>query len=113
MKKEIKIGSVSWISDTPNPMYSTLQTQTLAPDWVPKTYLGLSATSNSTPSAPLPDFKAYQGKKDFRAMTYCHITVDIDDATGQINSTTFSVRDAFHDGGWTPAAEPSAGTSPG
>jgi hypothetical protein len=47
MQRELKIGTVSWINDTPNPMYSTLQALTLSPEWIPKTYLGLSGTANS------------------------------------------------------------------
>ena len=66
MKHELKIGSVSWINDQPNPMYSTLQAVTLSPDWIPKTYLGLSGTSNSAPPNPLADFKAYQRKISVR-----------------------------------------------
>ena len=94
MQREIKVGTVSWINDIPNPMYSTLQTQTLSPEWILKTYLGLSATSNSAPPVSLTDFKSYQGEKDFRAMTFCHFHVDIDESTGRINS--FRVLDAFH-----------------
>ncbi len=100
MQREIKMGTVSWINDQPNPMYSTLQAVTLSPDWIPKTYLGLSATSNPAPPESLPDFLAYQRTKHFRAMTYCHFHVEIDDRTGQV--TSFRVADAFSDGGWTP-----------
>jgi hypothetical protein len=101
MRKEIKVGMVSWINDLPNPIYSTLQAVTLVPDWIPKTYLGSSATSNSAPPDPLTDFKAYQNAHDFRAMAFCDFQVDIDDIGGAI--TNFSVVSALHDPGWTPA----------
>jgi hypothetical protein len=65
-------AGASWINDIPNPMYSTLQIKALSPEWIPKTYLGLSATSNHSPPATVNDFKSYQRLKDFRAMTYCH-----------------------------------------
>lgn len=101
MQREIKVGTVSWINDSPNPMSSPLQAVTLSPDWIPKTYLGLSATSNPEPPASLPDFLAYQRDKNFRALSYCRFLVDIDDRTKLI--TSFRVLDAVHDGGWTPA----------
>jgi hypothetical protein len=101
MQREIKVGTVSWINDTPNPMYSSLQIQTLSPEWLTKTYLGLSATSNPVPPDPLTDLPGYQKGKDFRAMTFCHFRVDIDDSTGRLSA--FRVLNAFHDPGWTPA----------
>jgi hypothetical protein len=100
MQREIKVGTVSWIIDEPNPMYTTLQTKMLSPGWIPKTYLGLSATANPAPPDPLTDFTAYQKNRDFRAMTFCRFRVELDDDTGRVSS--FSVVDAFHDGGWTP-----------
>src|SRR6516165_1788283 len=87
------------INDTPNPMYSALQTLLLSPDWIPKTYLGLSGTSNSAPPETLTDFPR-QRTKDFRAMTFCHFRANLDDTTGRI--TDFRVLNAFHDGNWTP-----------
>jgi hypothetical protein len=53
----------------------------------------------STPSN-IDDFKAFQNGKEFRALTYCHIRVTIDDSSQQI--TAFEVVDAVHDPGWTP-----------
>ena len=100
MQSQIQVGTVSWINDTPNPMYSTLQTLLLSPDWIPKTYLGLSGTSNSAPPETLTDFPGYQNTKDFRAMTFCHFSANLDDATGRIMD--LRVLKAFHDGGWTP-----------
>jgi hypothetical protein len=78
MERVIKVGTVSWINDISNPMYSTLQVKALPPEWIPKTYLGLSATSNHSPPATVNDFKSYQRLKDFRAMTYCHFALDTD-----------------------------------
>jgi hypothetical protein len=101
MQREISLGTVSWINDTPNPVYTTLQTQVLTPDWVPKTYVGLAGTANSPPPGTLKDFKAHQKARDFRAMTFCKLRLDIDDATKKV--TGVDVLDAFHDGGWTPA----------
>jgi hypothetical protein len=100
MKKEIKVGTVSWIEDQPNPVYTALQATTLTPDWIPKTYLGLSATSNTPPPDPLSDFPKYQSEKNFRAMTYCHFSIEIEEKTNRV--TGFDVIRAFHDQGWTP-----------
>jgi hypothetical protein len=100
MQREIKVGSISWIDEDPNPVWTSAQAGLLEPAWVAKTYLGLAATKNDAPPKSLPDFKGYQAKKDFRSLTYCKFYLDIDDATGTINE--FRVLDAVHDGGWTP-----------
>lgn len=100
MQREIKLGSVSWINDKPNPIWSTVQTQVLDPDWIPKTYVGLAGTSNSAPPDPLTDFKAYQKKYDFRALTFCHLVVDIDEDAQTV--TSVKLKDSALDPGWTP-----------
>jgi hypothetical protein len=100
MNREVKVGSISWINGKPNPVWTSAQAATLEPAWIPKTYLGLAATKNDPPPNSLSDFKGYQAKQDFRALTYCKFSVDLDDATGRINS--FRVLDAVHDPGWTP-----------
>jgi len=97
---DITVGSVSWIADTPSPVKHSYQALFDDPDWVPKTYMGLSATSNPTPPASIPDFKVFQATKQFRAMLYCHLKVDIDPSANVIKN--FAVVDALHDGGWTP-----------
>ncbi len=100
MRHEIKVGTVSWISASTHPLSLTAETAVLEPPWIPKTYLGLAATKNNTPPKTITDFKTFQGSKDFRALTYCHISFDADDATGEVSG--FKVHDAVHDGGWTP-----------
>ena len=100
MQREIKVGTISWINGTQNPIWAAVKAKLLNPEWVPKTYIGLYGTRNKAPGAKESDFPAYQKAHDFRAMTYCKFKVDIDDATDSV--TSFSVLDAFHDGGWTP-----------
>src|SRR5947207_10297717 len=100
MKREIKLGTISWIDGTPNPMSMAAKAVILNPGWVPKTYLGLAATANSQPSATVSDFRVFQKTKEFRALAYCHLQVEIDDKTDQL--IDFKVIDAVHDGGWTP-----------
>lgn len=100
MQKEIKIASVSWINESPNPIWFAGKAAVLEPEWIPKTYLGLVATSNSPPPDMIADFKKFQTTKDFRALTYCHIRITADDASNKI--TKFEVLDAVHDPGWTP-----------
>jgi hypothetical protein len=101
MQVNVKVGHVSWINDQPNAIYASYQCEMLEPDWAPKTFLGLSATSNDPSPDPLTDFRGYQNVHDFRSMTYCEFNVGIDVSTGKVVS--FKVIDAFHDGGWTKA----------
>ena len=98
MRREMKLASVSWISGTPNPISLAASTQVYVPEWVPKTYLGLVATSNPDPGDAIDDFIAFRKNKNFRAMTYCHLTFD--DSPNGISD--FRVIDAFHDPGFTP-----------
>jgi len=100
MLREIKVGTVSWIDGRPNPMWSAAQAAALEPEWIPKTYLGLAATSNPAPPDSLSDFPGYQRAKNFRSLTYCRFQVEVDDTTRQL--TSFRVLEAAHDGGWTP-----------
>jgi hypothetical protein len=100
VQREIKFGTISWINGTQNPIWFAAKAKLLDPDWVPKTYIGLYATRNSAPHANEGDFPAYRQAHDFRAMTYCRFKLDVDDATDSV--TSFSVLDAFYDGGWTP-----------
>ena len=100
MQRDIKVGSISWINESPNPVWFSGKAAILDPDWVPKTYMGLAATANSKPPDTISDFKAYQKDKDFRALMYCHLRVTVDDSTKQISKV--EVLDAVHDPGWTP-----------
>jgi hypothetical protein len=97
---DIKVGTVSWIDADDSPIWFSGNAELLEPEWVPKTYIGLIATSNPDPPKNIGDFKAFRNEGNFRACTYCHFTVDIGDSSGKIFD--FSVRDAFHDPGWTP-----------
>jgi hypothetical protein len=79
-------------------MWASPKAKIVEPEWIPKTYIGLAATCNSAPAETLTDFKTYQSKRDFRAMTYCHLRFELE--TGRISN--FQVLDAVHDPGWTP-----------
>ena len=100
LQREFTVGTVSWIDARPNPIILSAETMILAPDWIPKTYLGLSATSKPAPPSFLPDFRAYQWSMNFRSMTFCRFRVALDVSTRTVSD--FQVLDAFHDGGWTP-----------
>lgn len=65
MRRDIQIGTVSWINRTPNPVYTSAQAALLTPGWIPKTYLGLAATSNDPPRGKDLDFAKYKEKKTF------------------------------------------------
>jgi len=97
---DIKVGTVSWIDADVSPVWFSGNAELLEPEWIPKTYMGLLATSNPDPPKAIADFKSFQKGRDFRACTYCHFTVDIGSASGKVFN--FSVLDAFHDPGWTP-----------
>ncbi len=99
MTVPVRVGHVSWINNTPNPMSMSVDVLNWNPDWIPKTYMGLSGTSNTPPPDPLADFTSYQAGKNFRSMTYCEFSVKID---GNGKVVSFSVVKALHDAGWTP-----------
>jgi hypothetical protein len=103
---EITVGAISWINPTPCPVYRSEQVLLLDPDWVPKTYLGLNATSNTPPTKEVGDFKAYQNEGDFRALMFCRFALTLEEGTGAV--TGFEVLEAAHDGGWTPPFKISA-----
>ena len=69
-KLEFRIASVSWINKLPNPVKWTPSAQILDPGWVPKTYMGLVATSNPRPPEEISDFPAFEEAGDFRALMY-------------------------------------------
>jgi hypothetical protein len=104
MQRDIKVGSISWINESPNPVWFSGKAAILDPAWVPKTYMGLAATANHKPPDTISDFKAYQNDKDFRALMYCHLRVTIDDSTKQISKV--EVLDAVHDPGWNRLLRP-------
>jgi len=100
MKLEIKVGSVSWIKLEPNPVTIALEGKAIRPNWVPKTYIGLAATANEDPPTNIADFGTFRRGKDFRAMTYAHLGVEIDDSTKAI--TRIMPLESFTDPGYTP-----------
>ena len=97
---DVTIGTVSWINGAPNPMTFAGEATLYSPDWVPKTYLGLVATKNSDPGERIADFPVLRKGKDFRAMTFAHLTFEADEQTGAISN--FSLVDSFYDPGYTP-----------
>jgi len=100
MQFEVKFGSVSWINPTPNPIYFAGAAEILEPAWVPKTYVGLVATANDQPPAAIENFQAFQDKKQFRALTYCHLGVVVDDHSKAVTKVV-SIN-GITDPGWTP-----------
>lgn len=100
MQREIKVGSISWINERPSPIWFSGKAAALDPDWVPKTYMGLVATSNHAPPTTVNSFPNYRNGKDFRALLYCHLRLTIDDQSRRISRV--DVVDAVDDPGWTP-----------
>jgi hypothetical protein len=100
VRREVTLGCVSWINSVPTPVYFGASAFVYEPAWVPKTYIGLAATANADPGDRLPDFTAFRGSRDFRALMYCRIAFDLDATGGRISD--FQVLDAVHDPGFTP-----------
>lgn len=100
MYRNVKVASVSWINETPSPIWFAGKAALLEPEWIPKTYLGLTATANNPPPSTIRDFSQFRATKDFRALSYCHLGLHLDDKTQQI--ITIDVLDSFFDAGWTP-----------
>jgi len=93
----LTVGSISWIQGSPSPISSATDA-TPSPIWIPATYLGLKGTSNPPPPFRV-DFPSFRANKQFRSMTFCRFSIDIDEADRVSN---FKVLDAFHDPGFTP-----------
>jgi hypothetical protein len=85
---------------TPNPIYASAKSLIYSPDWIPKTYVGLMATANPAPASLIQDFLEFQTTKGFRALTYCHLILHIDDDTGGI--TGVEQVEEITDPGYTP-----------
>lgn len=100
MQRDVKIGSISWINESPSPIWFSGKAAALDPDWVPKTYMGLVATANRMPPGQLADFSSYQGGQDFRALIYCHLRLTIDDRSRRIDRVEMVT--TIDDPGWTP-----------
>ena len=100
MQLEVKVGSISWIKLDPNPVSFAVSGVILDPAWVPKTYIGLAATANDDPSTAIGDFNSFRSEKNFRALTYCHLGVTVDDTTKAVTKVQPIVN--FVDPGFTP-----------
>jgi hypothetical protein len=96
---EIQFGSISWIEPRPNPVHKVTDGIDFNPNWIPKAALGLMAVSNTAPPATVSDFQAYKGNRDFRAMTFCSLHVDIDGIT---DTVAVEQRNSFAESGFTP-----------
>jgi hypothetical protein len=97
---EVKVGSVSWIKLDPNPVTFAASGVVLKPAWVPKTYIGLAATANDDPPTMIGNFHDFRSDKDFRALTYCHLGLEINNATKAV--TKIVSISSFTDPGYTP-----------
>jgi hypothetical protein len=99
MQRELTIATISWINRTPNPITTAVEASALTPDWIPKTCLGLAATSNPDPGASVADANQFRSGREFRAMSFTKIGF-ISDARGAI--TSFADIQTWQDPGWTP-----------
>ena len=95
----IKVGSVSWIHQQVTPVTFLPEGKLLEPNWLPQTYIGLYATANPAPPATL-NFPAYRKSKQFRAMTFADLEVELSDDKSKVLSV--GVIDSILDPGWTP-----------
>jgi hypothetical protein len=100
VRRDIRIGSVSWLNGIPTPLWFAGRGEPLEPAWVVRTYVLLKGTSNPAPPAVVADFDQLRAERHFRALTWCRCAADLDDATGELKD--FRVLEAWHDPGWTP-----------
>jgi hypothetical protein len=100
VRRDIRLGSVSWLSGMPTPLCFAGRGEPLEPAWVVRAYMLLKATSNPTPPTHLADFPRFQARRQFRALSYCECRVDLDDRTHEV--TAIEVQGAVQDPGWTP-----------
>jgi hypothetical protein len=99
---EFRIASISWVNKHPNPVRLAAQAELLDPEWVPKTYMGLVATSNSRPPDEISDFRAYEDDGDFRALMYFKVRVILEGKFPQQKVAKVELVDKILDPGWTP-----------
>jgi hypothetical protein len=100
VRRNIRIASISWLNAIPSPFLVSGTGAAFKPEWIPRTYMVLKATSNPAPQSRLDEFDEFRATKQYRALTYCHCTVETDDATGAL--TGFRINQAAYDPGWTP-----------
>ena len=99
---EFRIASVSWVSRLPNPVKLAAGAELMDPGWVPKTYMGLVATSNSRPPDLISDFQAYDEAGDFRALMYFRVAVILEGKWPQQKVAKVELAHQILDPGWTP-----------
>jgi hypothetical protein len=103
MKHDLRVGVICWIHAAQTPVSTPYVAEVATglyykPDWVAKVYMGLAATSNTPPPDPLPDFAKYRSSQNFRAMCFCHLTVETDRG----NIVKVDKVSEIIDGGFTP-----------
>ena len=117
---DLSIMGVGWIDEKPNPLTQLIGDGVLdKPNWIVRTYMGLIGTANKAPTNPMStsSMSALLASKDFRAINFAQIKVNVDphtlaplgetsvtssqdpgscvlDNTGQVHSC--------QDPGWTP-----------
>ena len=100
MRRDIRIGAISWLDAIPTPLWFVGTDAALKPEWIPRIYMVMKATSNAAPGSRNADFKKIQAARQYRALTYCHCTVETEDASGEL--TRFQINETVYDPGWTP-----------
>jgi hypothetical protein len=100
MQRDIRVGTVSWINATPNPIWFSGKAKLLDPAWVCKTYIGLMATANSPPPQAIADFAEQQRGKEYRALMSFTVRLTTDDRSGAV--TACDLLQSVIDPGWTP-----------
>ncbi len=101
MSRKVKVtaGSVSWIHQQVTPVKYLTDAEYYVPNWIPKTYIGLYATRNRAPPTNLV-FRSYRQSKQFRALTFADLTVELSDDGKTIVDVIMS--NSWVDPGYTP-----------
>ena len=96
MAGALTITTISWIDrkNLPMPGIGNLIEAARGGDsgWDDRTIIGLIATCNPPPPAPLGDLTTFRAKKEYRAVTSIQLKPDLSGLSG----------DAILDPGWTP-----------
>jgi hypothetical protein len=94
------MGSLSWIHQQVTPIWPLLADgKVLSPSWVPQTYIGLLGTKNRVPGSGV-DLQAYEGSKQFRALTFADLSIETSDDLRQILDV--KMLKGILNPGWTP-----------
>ena len=101
MSIDVKFGTISFIEDRRIPVTSGIQSLGHGKNsWIIKALMGLAATANKPPPKTITDFGRYRASKDFRALMFCHLRIEMNASGNGVSNV--KLVDSTLDPGWTP-----------